>query len=157
MMSELKIHKKMRHKNICQYKSFFEDEENIYIMLEYCSNDSLNSLLNTRKFLSELEVQYYGLQLIEVLKYMREEKVIHRDLKLHNILLNDIMEIKLCDFGLACQLESENDQRFSFCGTPNYIAPEMLKTKKEDGYSFEVDIWALGITIYTLLIGKPPF
>ena len=88
---------------------------------------------------------------------MRAEKIIHRDLKLHNILLSDIMEIKVCDFGLACQLVSENERKFSFCGTPNYIAPEILKPKSEEGYGFEIDIWALGITIFTLLIGKPPF
>jgi len=82
--------------------------------------------------------------------------VIHRDLKLGNLLLSDTMMVKVCDFGLAVQLDSFDEMRQTVCGTPNYIAPEMLD-KNTAGHSFEVDIWALGIIIYALIIGKPPF
>lgn len=81
--------------------------------------------------------------------------MIHRDLKLGNLFLNDKMEIKLGDFGLATRLEFEGEKKKTICGTPNYIAPEILEGKM--GHSYEVDIWSLGVIIYTLIIGKPPF
>jgi polo-like kinase 1 len=91
-----------------------------------------------------------------MLKFLRQKKIIHRDLKLGNLLLGKNMEVKVCDFGLAVQLNSVTEMRQTICGTPNYIAPEMLQ-KTNNGHSFEVDIWALGIIVYALLVGKPPF
>lgn len=69
--------------------------------------------------------------------------------------LNDKMEIKIGDFGLATKLEFDGERKRTICGTPNYIAPEVLEGKQ--GHSYEVDIWSLGVIIYTLIIGKPPF
>lgn len=91
-----------------------------------------------------------------MLQFLRSKKVIHRDLKLGNLLLGDSMMVKVCDFGLAVQLDTFDEMRQTVCGTPNYIAPEMLD-KNSVGHSFQVDIWALGIIIYALIIGKPPF
>lgn len=76
-------------------------------------------------------------------------------LKLGNLFLTDKMEEKIGDFGLATKLEFEGDRKRTICGTPNYIAPEILESKQ--GHSYEVDIWSLGVILYTLLIGKPPF
>ena len=76
-------------------------------------------------------------------------------LKLGNLFLNDKMEVKIGDFGLATKLEFDGDRKRTICGTPNYIAPEILEGK--NGHSYEVDVWSLGVIIYTLLIGKPPF
>jgi serine/threonine protein kinase len=87
--------------------------------------------------------------------YLQTKNILHRDLKLSNIFLGANLEVKVGDFGMAFRLENYDEKRFTFCGTPNYIAPEMLDCKK--GYAFEVDTWALGIVIYTLLIGKGPF
>ena len=81
--------------------------------------------------------------------------MIHRDLKLGNLFLNEKMEIKLGDFGLATKLEFDGEKKRTICGTPNYIAPEVLDGKC--GHSYEVDVWSLGVIIYTLLIGKPPY
>lgn len=81
--------------------------------------------------------------------------MIHRDLKLGNLFLNDKMELKLGDFGLATKLDFDGEKKHTICGTPNYIAPEILDGKC--GHSYEVDVWSLGVIIYTLLIGKPPF
>merc|ERR1739838_1290112 len=81
-------------------------------------------------------------------------QIIHRDLKLGNIFLNDDMEIKLGDFGLATKENFDGERKRTLCGTPNYIAPEVL-TKK--GHSYEVDVWSIGCILYTLLVGKPPF
>lgn len=81
--------------------------------------------------------------------------MIHRDLKLGNLFLNDKMEVKVGDFGLATKLEFDGERKRTICGTPNYIAPEVLEGKS--GHSYEVDYWSLGVIIYTLIIGKPPF
>jgi polo-like kinase 1 len=77
-------------------------------------------------------------------------------LKLGNLFLSEKMEIKLGDFGLATRIEFEGDRKRTICGTPNYIAPEIINNKS-DGHSYEVDVWSLGVIVYTLLIGKPPF
>lgn len=132
----------------------FEDHENVYILLEICTNQTLNELIKRRKRLVELEVQCYLSQIVSSLKYLHKQKVIHRDLKLGNLFLNENMEIKLGDFGLATKLEYEGERKKTICGTPNYIAPEILEGK---GHSYEVDIWSVGVIIYTQLIGKPPF
>ncbi len=89
------------------------------------------------------------------IKYLHSHRVIHRDLKLGNLFLNEKMEVKLGDFGLASKLEFDGERKRTICGTPNYIAPEILEGKQ--GHSYEVDIWSLGVIIYTLIIGKPPF
>lgn len=86
---------------------------------------------------------------------MHSHRVIHRDLKLGNLFINDKMEVKVGDFGLATKLEFDGERKRTICGTPNYIAPEVLEGKQ--GHSYEVDIWSIGVIIYTLIIGKPPF
>mmetsp|Transcript_39499 Transcript_39499/g.29174 ORF Transcript_39499/g.29174 Transcript_39499/m.29174 type:complete len:202 (+) Transcript_39499:388-993(+) len=115
----------------------------------------MNELMRRRKRLHEVEVQTYTVQIVSALQYMHAHKVIHRDLKLGNLFLNDKMEVKIGDFGLATKVEFEGDRKRTICGTPNYIAPEILEGKT--GHSYEVDTWSLGVIIYTLLIGKPPF
>lgn len=154
-MSEIRIHRSLHHPNIVGFEHFFEDSENVYILLELCHNQTLNELLKRRKRLVELEVQCYVMQIVAGLKYLHSHRVIHRDLKLGNLFLTDRMEEKIGDFGLATKLEFDKEKRKTICGTPNYIAPEIISGK--DGHSYEVDIWSLGVIIYTLLIGKPPF
>ena len=155
LISEIKIHKSVHHDNIVNFEHYFEDYENVYILMELCTNQTMHELLKRRKNLTELEVQYYIFQLIKALKYLHQLKIIHRDLKLANLFLSDTLQLKLGDFGLATKIEFEGERKRSLCGTPNYIAPEILDGKR--GHSFEVDIWSLGVIIYTLLIGKPPF
>ncbi|XP_010156222.1 PREDICTED: serine/threonine-protein kinase PLK1, partial [Eurypyga helias] len=107
-----------------------------------------------RKALSEPEVRYYLRQIILGCQYLHSHRVIHRDLKLGNLFLSDDMEVKIGDFGLATKVEFDGERKKTLCGTPNYIAPEVLDKK---GHSFEVDIWSIGCIMYTLLVGKPPF
>lgn len=154
-MSEIKIHRSVHHQHVVKFEHFFEDAENVYILLELCHNQSMNELLRRRKRLHELEVQCYSMQIILALKYLHSHRIIHRDLKLGNLFLNDKMEIKLGDFGLATKLDFDGEKKRTICGTPNYIAPEVLEGKA--GHSYEVDVWSLGVIIYTLIIGKPPF
>ena len=155
LISEIKIHKSLHHPQIVAFEHYFEDTENVYILLEICQNQTLNELLKRRKRLTEIEVQCYIVQLIKALKYLHSHRVIHRDLKLGNLFLTDKMELKVGDFGLATKLDFEGERKRTVCGTPNYIAPEILDGKT--GHSYEVDIWSLGVIIYTLIIGKPPF
>ncbi len=155
LINEIKIHKALHHNNIVHFEHYFEDNDNVFLLLELCSNKSLNELLKRRKVLTELEVQVYVLQIIKALKYLHNHRIIHRDLKLSNLFLSENMELKIGDFGLATKLDFEGEKKRTVCGTPNYIAPEILDGKF--GYSFEVDIWSLGVIIYTLIIGKPPF
>jgi len=155
LISEIKIHKSMHHPNVVNFEHVFEDQDNVYILLEICTNQTLNELLKRRKRLTELEVQCYLVQLVNCLKHLHSNRIIHRDLKLGNVFLNEKMEIKVGDFGLACKLEFDGERRRTVCGTPNYIAPEILENK--DGHSYEVDVWSVGVIIYTMLVGKPPF
>ena len=155
LMSEIKIHRALHHAGIVGFEHFFEDAENVYLLLELCHNQTLSELLKRRKRLTDLEVQCYGVQCIAALKYLHAHRVIHRDLKLGNLFLSEKMELKLGDFGLAAKLEFDGERKRTICGTPNYIAPEVLEGKQ--GHSYEVDIWSLGVVLYTLLVGKPPF
>jgi polo-like kinase 1 len=155
LMSEIKIHKSLNHSNIVKFEHFFEDNENVYILLELCANQTLTELMRRRKRLTELEVQCYIIQVITALKYLHSHRVIHRDIKLGNLFLSDTMEIKMGDLGLATKLEYDGERKRTICGTPNYIAPEILDGKV--GHSYEVDVWSLGVLAYTLLVGKPPF
>jgi polo-like kinase 1 len=94
LITEIKIHKALHHPNIVAFEHYFEDHENVYILLELCQNQSINDLLKRRKRLTEIEVQCYMVQLIKSLKYLHSHRVIHRDLKLGNLFLTDKMELK---------------------------------------------------------------
>lgn len=155
LMSEIKIHKILKHQNVVDFKSYFEDEENLYILMEYCKNQTLSDMLRRRKRITQIEAQCYLKQILMGVKYMHAHRVIHRDLKLANIFLTENMEVKIGDFGLAAKLEFEGERKRTICGTPNYMAPEILDGKF--GHSYECDIWSIGVILYTLLVGKPPF
>ena len=80
----------------------------------------------------------------------------HRDFKLANFLLDKTMQLQLCDFGLAVQLESYDEHKHSFCGPPHFMAPEMANPTRQ-GHSFEMEVWAFGVVLYIMLTGSPPF
>ncbi len=122
------------------------------MILELCTNRSLMDMLRRRKRFTEPETRFFLLQLLGALKYMHGKRVIHRDLKLGNIFLDENMNIKIGDFGLAALLVSEDERKKTICGTPNYIAPEVLfgGGREGDGHSFEVDLWGVGIIMLVL-------
>ncbi|CDW83101.1 protein kinase domain protein [Stylonychia lemnae] len=167
IQSEIQLHKRLEHPNIVKFEHFFEDEENVYMVLELCQNQTLADLLRRRQFLSEFETRYYIKQIISALKYLHNAplRILHRDLKLGNIFLDSKMQVKLGDFGLATQLIQDNDLKQSICGTPNYMAPELIMAIGDSqtndlklcGYSFAADIWAVGVIMYSLVCGRPPF
>nr|CAG32257.1 hypothetical protein RCJMB04_20p15 [Gallus gallus] len=154
MSMEIAIHRSLAHRHVVGFQSFFEDGDFVYVVLELCRRRSLLELHKRRKALSEPEVRYYLRQIILGCQYLHSQRVIHRDLKLGNLFLSDDMEVKIGDFGLATKVEYDGEPKKTLCGTPNYIAPEVLGKK---GHSFEVDIWSIGCIMYTLLVGKPPF
>ena len=151
--NELSTHKNLKHPNITKFEHNFEDSDNYYILTEICSNGNLYELLEKRKTLTELEIKYYFIQLVNVLKYLKDKKIVHRNLKLENIFISDKMIVKVGGFHLATQLKSNKEKLTIKIGTPNYIAPELLN----HNYSYEVDVWALGVILYTLIFGKKPF
>uniref|UniRef100_A0AAQ5ZTV0 Serine/threonine-protein kinase PLK n=1 Tax=Amphiprion ocellaris TaxID=80972 RepID=A0AAQ5ZTV0_AMPOC len=151
---EIELHRALHHKHIVHFYHHFEDKENIYILLEYCSRKSLAHILKARKVLTEPEVRYYLRQIVSGLKYLHEQEILHRDLKLGNFFVSDSMELKVGDFGLAAKLEPAGNRRKTICGTPNYLSPEVLN---KQGHGCESDIWALGCVMYTMLLGRPPF
>ncbi|KAJ3657246.1 hypothetical protein Zmor_016258 [Zophobas morio] len=154
MTQEIHIHQSLKHKNVVGFYSFFEDTFNIYIVLELCRKRSMMELQKRRKLLTEPETRFYMKQILQGVSYLHHRRIIHRDLKLGNLFLDDELQVKIGDFGLAATIEYEGERKETLCGTPNYIAPEILHKK---GHSFEVDIWSIGCIMYTLLSGRPPF
>jgi polo-like kinase 1 len=148
----------LKHKHVCEFKHFFEDRENCYILLELCHNQSMNEMIKRRKRLTEPEAAYFMSQLLLAVQYMHENNVIHRDLKLGNLFIDKQLHIKVGDLGLATRVDDKDEKRKTICGTPNYIAPEIIQSdKSKRGHSFEVDVWSMGVILYTLLVGKPPY
>ncbi|KAK4053369.1 Cell cycle serine/threonine-protein kinase cdc5/MSD2 [Microbotryomycetes sp. JL201] len=156
LFGEIKIHQAMIHPNIISFEHCFEDEGCVYMQLELCANGSMLDLLRRRKRYTEPEARFYLVQLIGACEYMHSNSVIHRDLKLGNLMLDAAMNLRVGDFGLAALVKFPGERKKTICGTPNYIAPEIL-FDTTNGHSFEVDIWSIGVILYTLLVGKPPF
>lgn len=154
MSQEILIHQTLSHKNIVKFLSFFDDQHNIYIVLELCKRRSMMELHKRRRVITDYECRFYIFEILEGVKYLHDNRIIHRDLKLGNLFLNDMLNVKIGDFGLATRIDFDGERKKTLCGTPNYIAPEILNKK---GHSFEVDIWSIGCVMYTLLVGQPPF
>ena len=112
-------------------------------------------LLNSRKNLTEFEIQVYVRKLVKILIYLRNNKILHRDLKMTHLVFSEKMEMKLCGFHLAKKLSSENDKKKGRCGTIDYMAPEVIEKNKD--YSFEIELWSLGVLIFKLVTRKYPF
>ncbi|CAD8098088.1 unnamed protein product [Paramecium sonneborni] len=151
LKNEIKLQRSLNHPNIIQLYHAFEDRENIYFALEYASNGSLYKYLRKLKVMPEPEAFVYFFQTCLAVDYLHKKNVIHRDLKPENILLDEQGNVKLCDFGWSAE---SVEMRSTFCGTFDYMAPEMLHNKPHD---YRVDIWALGILLYELLHGNAPF
>ena len=151
--NEINLHKSLCHPLILKFIHHFSDTNNIYILTELCKNQTLRTLLNKRGTLTELEIQYYSIQIICAMKYLNDHCILHRDLKLSNIFLSDNMKIKIGDFGLSIILKYELQNFEKICGTKYYIAPEMVS----GGYKLKSDIWSFGVILYVLCTGHFPF
>ncbi|KAI4656480.1 uncharacterized protein J4E79_008035 [Alternaria viburni] len=159
---ELEIHQNLAHKNILKLLSWFHDDESIYLVLEFAPGGSLYSKMNKQpkgRF-TEHQTAVYIAQLTSALRYMHSKNIMHRDIKPENILLGFHGEIKLADFGYS--VHSESGFRSTVCGTLDYLSPEVavmtLKPGMSGGwYTKAIDQWSLGVLMYELLVGKPPF
>lgn len=154
MNQEIHIHRSLSHANVVRFLSFFDDDINVYIVLELCKQRSMMELHKRRPIVTEYECRFYIHQILRGVRYLHDQRIIHRDLKLGNLFLNDSLNVKIGDFGLATRIEFDGERKKTLCGTPNYIAPEILNKK---GHSYEVDVWSIGCVMYTLLAGQPPF
>ncbi|KAH0545773.1 serine/threonine-protein kinase PLK1-like [Cotesia glomerata] len=150
---EIMIHKDLNHINVVQMHHYFEDSLNVYMLLEACPRKSLMHVLKYRGKVTEPEARYYMKQMVTGVAYIHSQKVVHRDLKPGNMFLSDGMIVKIGDFGMATRPDGQR-RRVTVCGTPNYIAPEVLY---KQAHSYEADVWALGCILYALLAGQPPF
>ena len=132
----------------------YETQKHICIVMEYiCAGDLLN-YIRKRSKLNEQIAKYIFKQIILGIQYIHNHNIVHRDIKLDNILIDLDNKIKICDFGVSKRVIN-NDKMFDHCGTPTYIAPEILRNKGYEGYG--VDVWSSGVVLYAMLSGTVPF
>lgn len=150
LLDEANILRKLNHPNIIKLYDIYEDIGEIYIIMEYCET-TMSKLMDMK--LSEVKIKYYIKQLVDGLYYLQKRNIVHRDIKPANILLkNDI--IKIADFGFARTLNDSASMMDTICGSPLYMAPEILfKTK----YSSKSDLWSVGVIIYQMIYQKHPY
>jgi len=154
MLKEADIMKRLDHHNIIKVHEIIDTENTFYIIMEYASNGDLFSRLDCGR-MDETEAKEKFKQIISAIRYCHEEKnVIHRDLKPDNVLFDSQNNIKIADFGLSEEFVP-GEKLFTFCGTPEYMAPEVFQGHKFDGP--KVDVWSLGVMLYEMLTATLPF
>lgn len=152
---EVQIHSRLKHPSILELHEFFEDENYVYLVLEYAENGELQNFLKTyKKRFNETDAAKILKQVVEGLLYLHTHNIMHRDISLSNLLLTRDMKVKIADFGLATQFSPRLDNHMTLCGTPNFISPEVASRSAHGPLT---DVWGIGCILYTLLVGKPPF
>lgn len=163
--NEIYIHKRVHHSNIIQLFEAFIERNQYYLVMECAKEKNLFHYLSLHGRLSEARAVKIIHQLLLALHYLHENHIVHRDVKLSNVLIADVVAqdlvIKLCDFGLAVELTHPDDDHYTYCGTPSYMAPETARQGQgrghlEAGAGAAVDIWGMGIIFNALLSGSPP-
>ncbi|XP_075154871.1 phosphorylase kinase gamma isoform X1 [Haematobia irritans] len=149
----------MGHPYIIDLQDVFESDAFVFLVFELCPKGELFDYLTSVVTLSEKKTRTIMRQIFEGVEYIHAKNIVHRDLKPENILLDENHNVKITDFGFARQLK-DGEKLTDLCGTPGYLAPETLKCNMFEGspgYGQEVDIWACGVIMFTLLVGCPPF
>jgi serine/threonine protein kinase len=162
IMSEIDLLKNLNHPNIVKYKGFTKDKDNLFIILEYCENGSLQTILKKFGKFPESLVAVYICQVLEGLVYLHEQGVIHRDIKGANILTNKDGSVKLADFGVSSRTPTPDIAAVAnpetadneVVGSPYWMAPEVIE---QSGATSASDIWSVGCVVVELLEGKPPY
>ena len=132
----------------------FQTDHKVFFVMRFVRGGELFTHLRQVTRFPEERARFYAIQVAMALGHLHSKNIIYRDLKPENVLLDDKGHIKITDFGLSKLNLDSNAKTFSFCGTPEYIAPEIIMGK---GHSFEVDWWSLGALMYEMLTGRPPF
>lgn len=150
---EVQVQNGLKHENVLRLYKHFEDADTVYLLLEYCAKGELYQLLRTcrgRRFTEDM-AKHYFVQVARGLGYLHSQSIVHRDLKPENLLVNHDDVLKIADFGW-CAVSSVT--RTTFCGTLDYLAPEMIQGR---GHNHTLDIWSLGVLLYEMVVGRPPF
>jgi len=158
LATEMQVLKSVDHPNIIKLKEIFETDEMLYIVTEVVTGGELFDRIVDKGSYSERDAAILVQKLVTAIEYLHSKNVVHRDLKPENLLLKSAehdTEVKLADFGLSKVLGQEVMMQTA-CGTPGYVAPEILQSS-EGGYGKEVDMWSVGVITYILLCGFPPF
>jgi len=150
---EIEVLSSINHRGIIKLSGWFENRDNIYLVLQYVSGRDLSKYYR-QDLPSKAEAAKIILQVVEALKHCHQNGIIHRDMKLENILIDNRLRIKLTDFGLCAIKDSDDDYFYDELGTARYTSPELLEG---DGYNEMVDVWGIGIILFMLLTGKYPF
>jgi serine/threonine-protein kinase ULK4 len=161
LMNEVRIFHNLQHRNILKFHNWYETRNHLWIIFEYCPGGDLFKLLEEDKKLPEKVVKKFAGELAEGLSYLHENGIIFADLKPSNIMVNEFSSLKLSDFGLSKKISDliaaplESDPNKGKHGAPYYMAPELFQ---ENGvYSFYSDFWSLGVIMFEMATGKPPF
>ena len=152
---EIEIMYKLNHPHVIRLINHFEDDEKFYLIMPHASKGQLYSLLRRQVRFDQRTAAQYMREVLEAVRYIHSfsPKIIHRDIKPENLLLDENYRVLLSDFGWSNFLD-ENEYRKTFCGTPEYLSPEMAK---KSGHNEMVDIWALGVLLFEFLAGYAPF
>ncbi|KAJ3390542.1 Serine/threonine-protein kinase par-1 [Chytriomyces hyalinus] len=153
---EVQLMMRLDHPNVINLYSIMETEDECFVVMEYASGGELIEYIAARNYLSEREARKFFRQIISAMDHCHLASVVHRDLKLENLLLNDSKDILISDFGLGRTYDPDVQEYLkTFCGTPNYAAVELISGIPYNG--IKSDIWAMGVALYVMMTGKTPF
>ena len=155
--NEIEILKKLDHPNILKILEFHLTEDKFYIITDYCKDGELFGELEKKNSFTEKEASFIIYQILQAVRYCHKMRVVHRDIKPENVMIcgrenNGLLHVKLIDFGTAKIFQEGNKQK-ALVGTSYYIAPEVIMGK----YDEECDLWSIGVIMYMMLVGTPPF